>query len=304
MNILNFGSLNLDYVYRVPHFVRPGETLSSVSMQTFCGGKGLNQSIALARAGAQVFHAGQVGPEGDILLQKLRDAGVDTSFVRAGSNVTGHAIIQVDAAGQNCILLHGGANREIDADFVTEVLRHFGKGDILLLQNETSALPSLLSTAAERGLRVAFNPSPFDDAIRSLPLQAVTWFLLNETEGQALTGESEPDAICTALLEKHPGSAVVLTLGPRGVLYRTWQTRQTFGVYPVPVVDTTGAGDTFTGYFLAGILAGLEAHETLRRASAASSLAVSHNGASDSIPCLNDTLAFLQTHSDPEDLLE
>ena len=119
MRVVNFGSLNIDYVYRVDHFVRPGETMSAKSLQVQCGGKGLNQSVALARAGVETWHAGLIGPEGRFLKETLDRAGVHTRFVEETAGSTGHAIIQVDSTGQNSILLHDGANGRLTPEFVT-----------------------------------------------------------------------------------------------------------------------------------------------------------------------------------------
>ncbi|MDD4494383.1 MAG: ribokinase [Eubacteriales bacterium] len=291
MKIYNIGSMNLDYVYQVEHFVRAGETIGSLGMQVFPGGKGLNQSVALARAGAKAAHAGKIGAEGEILRKTLSDAGVDVSGVVLGYGTSGHAVIQVDRRGQNSILLYGGTNRQMDPDFIEKALSGCKAGDILLLQNEVNNLRSIMESAHSKGLRIALNPSPFDDSVPELPLAYVRWFLLNELEGTALSGKEEPEAIASGILEKYPDSAVVLTLGGKGVLYADSQRRERFGVYDVPVVDTTAAGDTFTGYFLAGIAEDLPMREVLRRASLASALAVSRKGASPSIPLLKEVLS-------------
>ena len=136
MKVLNFGSLNLDYVYQVDHIIIPGETQATKSRNTFCGGKGLNQSIALAKAGIPVYHAGQIGEEGDILLETCKANGVNTEFIKKVPGPSGHTVIQVDKNGQNSILLFGGSNRSITREFVDEVFANFEKDDILLLQNE------------------------------------------------------------------------------------------------------------------------------------------------------------------------
>lgn len=162
MKILNFGSLNIDYVYTVGHFVQPGETVRSEKLEQFCGGKGLNQSIALARAGASVWHAGKVGVDGEMLVEALQKAGVDTAYVEQSTKRTGHAVIQVDASGQNCILLHSGANADLDETMIDRVLAHFGQGDILLVQNEQNNLPYVMEQAHAHGLLIACNPSPID----------------------------------------------------------------------------------------------------------------------------------------------
>ena len=206
MRILNFGSLNLDFTYTVPHFVRPGETLAAEKLEVFAGGKGLNQSTALCRAGAEVFHAGCVGPDGGGLLEQLRQDGADLRFVRTLPGVrTGHTIIQVDGAGQNCILVCGGANRRADAAMAQEVLDAFGPGDWLLLQNEISGLDSILRLAGEKGLHIAFNPSPISPEIRRLPLETVELFLVNEVEGAALGGSGSPEDAVPARLFRSGG---------------------------------------------------------------------------------------------------
>lgn len=291
MKVLNFGSLNLDYTYHVDHFVQPGETLAAQRRDTSCGGKGLNQSVALARAGAAVWHAGRIGPDGAALLRQLADAGVHAEYVETCGEATGHAVIQVDSAGQNCILLYGGANRRITPDFADAVLAHFAPGDCLVLQNEISGNGYIMEQARRRGLRIAFNPSPFDGGIRDLPLETVDWFLLNEGEGQAMTGCRRAEDMVQALRERYPRCAVLLTLGAAGCLYRAGDRLFRQAAFDVRPVDTTGAGDTFTGYFLAGLLAGLDAPETLRRASLAAAVAVTRPGAAGSIPTREEVLA-------------
>lgn len=217
MRILNFGSLNIDRSYSVPHLVREGETISSHHMDVSSGGKGLNQSIALARAGLDVFHAGKVGEDGSFLLELLENNGVDISLVTcAEKSVTGHAIVQVDAEGRNCILLCGGANRTVTEAEADKVLKQFQAGDWLFLQNEISCLEHIISAAVARGMTVVLNPSPLDEELLNADLRGVSWFILNEIEGEGLTGEREPERICAALRKKWPGSKVVLTLGERG----------------------------------------------------------------------------------------
>lgn len=285
MNILNFGSLNLDFVYAVDHIVRPGETISSKSLNVFCGGKGLNQSVALARAGARVFHAGMIGGDGDILLDACHENGVDTSFIRRSSERTGNAIIQVAADGQNSIVLFGGANRQIEKKIVDEVLVNFVAGDMLLLQNEINLMDYLMARAMEHGMKIALNPSPCDAALTACDLGAVSLFLMNEVEGEQITGMSHPDRILERMRAMYPKADVVLTLGKNGVVYRDAAgALSSHGIYEVPVVDTTAAGDTFTGYFIAAVTEGLPAAQALRLASAASAIAVSRPGATASIP--------------------
>ena len=284
MKVLNFGSLNLDYVYSVDHMVAPGETLTSAERNVFCGGKGLNQSIALAKAGADVYHAGQIGPEGQMLLDAMEEQGVKTHWVRKTEVPTGHAVIQVDKSGQNCILLYGGANRALTAEYIDQVLADFASGEMLLLQNEVNMLDYIIDTAYERGMTVVLNPSPFDSGLESCDLSKVSLFLLNEVEGAQLAGGSEPEEILKALREKYPDAKAVLTLGSEGSVYQygdytVWQS-----IYKVDAVDTTAAGDTFTGYFLAAVLEGQDVDKALDLAARASAIAVTRNGAAPSVP--------------------
>ena len=294
MKFLNFGSLNLDFVYDVEHFVRPGETISSAALNTFSGGKGLNQSVALSRAGAQTYHGGCIGKDGQILLDGLRAAGADVSFVRVLKSCrTGHAIIQVDPSGQNCILLFGGANQAVTDVQIEETLSRFGAGDFLLLQNEINGLEQLMEKAAEKGIRIAFNPSPIDGKISQLPLKKVEFFLLNEIEGAALGGGNRPEEILEGLKKRYPKAKIVLTLGKEGALYFDGEKTFFQPIFPVKVMDTTAAGDTFTGYFLEAVSRGLPGDVCLKRAAAASAIAVSRKGASPSIPDGAEVDAFL-----------
>ena len=296
MKILNFGSLNLDKVYTVPHFLRPGETLAAEKVETFCGGKGLNQSVALARAGGTVFHAGCVGAsDGGMLLDCLRENGVDVSLVRRLEECsTGHAIIQVDTSGENCILLFGGANQAITRQQIDETLALFAPGDLLVLQNEISELGYLIAAAADKGMVIALNPSPMTVALTDLPLEKVTWFLLNEGEASDLCGgETSADKCLDALLSRYPGSRIVLTLGTKGSIYRDRERTVRQRAYPVQVVDTTAAGDTFTGFFLSGIAAGEPVEQAMEEAARAASIAIGRQGASPSVPTRAEMLSFI-----------
>ena len=287
--ILSYGSLNLDYVYHVPHFVAPGETLSPTGRDLNCGGKGLNQSIAAARAGGTVFHAGKIGPDGQLLADILKDSGVDISLVSVSDGPSGHAIIQVEPNGQNCILLYGGSNQEITREETDRALAAFGPGDYLILQNEINGLDYIMEQAAQRGISIVFNPSPIDENITSLPLRLVSLLVLNEIEGAALAGGcQEEEGILEALRRQFPACRILLTLGSRGSVYDDGTCRLRQGVYKVTAVDTTAAGDTFTGYFVACLAAGTSPKECLDLATRASALAVSRPGAAPSIPTMEE----------------
>ena len=218
MKVLNFGSLNIDYVYQMAHFIRPGETAPCKTLTAGCGGKGLNQSIALAKAGTEVYHAGLYGGEAQFLLDKMQTAGVDTSLLRLGEGANGHAIIQVDENGQNCIILYGGTNRQITEAYVDEVLAHFEAGDVLVLQNEINCMPYIMQKAHEKGLRIAFNAAPYGAEVLSYPLETVTWLIVNEVEGAGISGKTDFDDIADTLVNRYPGINIMLTMGKSGCL--------------------------------------------------------------------------------------
>lgn len=293
VKILNFGSLNLDFVYRVDHIVAPGETIDAADVQTNCGGKGLNQSIALARAEADVAHAGAVGEDGGVLVDLCREAGVDMSRTRVLPERTGHAIIQVDKAGQNSIVLFGGANRAVTQEAIDDALAGFGAGDVIVLQNEVNMLAQIIESAAARGMRVVLNPSPFDERIDACDLGAVWLFFVNEVEGEQLTGEEDPEAMLDAFERMFPSANVVLTVGSAGARALFGGKRYEQAAVPCEVADTTGAGDTFTGYFLAEYLRTNDVAAALRMAAHASSIAVSRPGAAPSIPTLSEVRSVM-----------
>ena len=294
MKILNFGSLNLDLVYQMPHFVRAGETLSSTAFSRNVGGKGLNQSVALAKAGAQVFHAGLVGEDGDMLRSFLQENGVDVRFVRTVDVPSGHAVIQVEPAGNNCIFLYGGANQCVTESFIREALEPFEAGDFLILQNEINDIGRIISLAADKGMQVVLNPSPIADNLKSLPLDRVSWFILNEIEGAELSGKQDAGDVLEALTALYPHAHIVLTLGSEGSVYAGEGRRVRQSAYTVKAVDTTAAGDTFTGFFFAAMAEGVDVEEALRRASKASSISVTRPGAAASIPTLAEVLQALK----------
>ena len=292
MKVLCFGSLNIDYTYKVPHFVKKGETLASERLQVFGGGKGLNQSVALAKAGTEVYHAGSIGQDGMFLLDMLKDAGANTDFVKILDTVrTGNAIIQNDKSGDNCIILYGGANQAITREQVDEVMSHFESGDYLVLQNEINELGYIVEKAHEKGMIIVLNPSPMNEKILALPLDVINYFILNEVEaaqilGKEDKGEESWEQIADDLLKKFPQATIVLTMGSEGSVFKNQKETVCQSIYKVQAVDTTAAGDTFSGYFIGGILSGLSAKEAMDLASKASAIAVTRKGAAPSIPLL------------------
>lgn len=291
MKVLVFGSLNIDHVYTVSHFVRPGETIASDDLQLFCGGKGMNQSIAFGRSGIDTWHAGAVGShDSEMLIQSLQCAGVHTELIRKKDAPSGHAIIQKTPEGENSIVLYGGANQMITKEDVDFVLRHFTEGDFIILQNEINQIPYIMEKARRAGMKIVLNPSPMNEKIFDMPLECVDFFLLNELEGAALsqTTSKEQDEILKQLTDCFPDTQIVLTLGKEGALYGYKGRKCYQPIYPVKTVDTTAAGDTFTGFFMGSIIRGKSVEASLKTAAMASAIAVSRNGAGPSIPTLEE----------------
>lgn len=296
--ILNYGSLNIDYVYDMPHFVKAGETLTSKGRNIFAGGKGLNQSIAVARAGAKVSHFGAVGKNDNaILTDTLKQDHIDTSFLKFRDDCSGHTIIQVDESGQNCILLFGGANQSLTHEEMDETLAHFDQGDYLIMQNETNDLEYMLRKASAKGIKCCLNVSPITESLLKLPLDLCYLLIVNEIEAAALSGlseDSDPYALLNALAAKYPESSFVLTLGSRGsVLKLKGQDAVSCKSFKVKAVDTTAAGDTYLGYLIAGLAQGDDPKNIVRTATAASALAVQVKGATPSIPTKAQVMEFL-----------
>ncbi len=284
MQVTNFGSINIDHVYKVNHFVRPGETLDSLSYQVFAGGKGFNQSIALARAGAATRHLGRVGKDAAWLIKRLEQAGVDTKLVMVGEAATGHAMIQIAPNGENAIVLHGGANRLIAETDIESALSTATAGDFLLLQNETSLVAQALQVAHQHGLRIVFNPAPMTAEVHQYPLALVDFFVLNETEAEELTGKIDPAEVRNHMLGRFPHAATVLTLGSKGAMYFDAGSMLHEPARQVNAIDTTAAGDTFIGYFLAEIMQHANPTRALEKGCRAAEICVTRTGAADSIP--------------------
>ena len=295
MKVLSFGSLNIDYVYDVPHFITRGETMAALKLNTYSGGKGLNQSVALSKAGLEVFHAGAVGEEGLFLISELESAGVNTKYIARLKDIrTGHTIIQRNSDGDNCIILFGGANRQITKEQIDSTLEKFSKGDALVIQNEINDIEYMASRAHELGMIVAFNPSPMEDKI--IPVfKHADYILLNEVEaGQFLRQDIaslSPEDIAKRLLNKLPDSKIVLTLGTNGSVYADKNIMFRQSAVKVNAVDTTAAGDTFTGFFLSGIFGGQSPEWSMKFASHASAIAVTRPGAAPSVPSREEVLA-------------
>lgn len=288
MAIWNLGSINIDHVYRVPHLPAPGETLSALDYSQGLGGKGANQSVAAARAGAICHHIGAIGPGSDWVLDELAGYGVDLAHVTVGRVPTGHAIINVDPQAENSIVIYPGANRAMTAEMLAAALAGADAGDSLLLQNETSDQAEAAAMAAAKGLRVIYSAAPFDIASVRAVLPHVTLLVMNEIEAEQLR----------AAEGRLPSLDCIITKGAQGA---EWISPTTAPImlpaFKVTPVDTTGAGDTFIGTLAAALDLGLAPEAAMRRASAASAIQVTRPGAAQAIPTAAEVDAFLNAHS-------
>lgn len=294
MKILNFGSVNIDKVYKVNEVVGKKETISSKEYVELIGGKGLNQSVAISCAGIKPFHAGKIGADGEFLKTFMKNKGIDTEFVFKSNNVSGHAVIQVDQHGENAIIVHGGSNHEITVEDIDQVLSKFDKNDWLLIQNEISNLDYLIQAASKKGMKIFLNPSPITEELLSHPLELIDTFILNEVEGSRLTSATDVETILEGLTLRFPDADFILTLGEKGSLYYDGSHKYIQNAFKVDAVDPTGAGDTYTGYYLAGRFNGWSIEDSMKFASAASAISVTQLGASNSIPTLQQVSDWLE----------
>jgi ribokinase len=284
MTVYNFGSINIDLVYRVPHLVLAGETLSSLSMDTVLGGKGANQSVAVARAGAAVCHVGRVGRADQWAVDQMQAAGVDITHIEQIDGASGHAIIQVDDHGENYIILHGGANQSFNRSLLESHLADATADDWLLVQNECNDISVAFDIAASKGMKIMFTPAPMTSEVAAMPLERCAVLIVNETEAESLAGTSDPEQILERLAGRYPDTRLVMTLGSKGALLQYAGHRDQHDAIKVDVVDTTGAGDTFVGYLLAAMIEGSDDATCLKRACTAAALSVTQAGAAPSIP--------------------
>lgn len=297
MTIYNFGSINLDHLYQVDHFVRPGETMASLNYQCLLGGKGANQSVALAKAGADIKHVGAIQKTDQSILEQLDSLGVNTDLIAQIAVPTGHAIIQLTKEAENAILLYPGANHELTEEQVDVVLQNAGQDDWVLLQNETNLVEYITEQAAKKGLKVAFNPAPMDASLTRKILKHVDLLIVNEVEAMDL---AEADTVASAaelLPKQYPELAVLMTLGQDGVRYFNGNIDLSVPAFRVEAKDTTAAGDTFIGFTLSALLQDKPIQEAMRMGCAASAICVTRMGASVAIPTLTEVTEFLAQQS-------
>jgi ribokinase len=282
--VFNLGSINADLFYQVPHLLSPGETLASTQLSRGLGGKGANMSVAIARAAARAVHIGAVGPDGRWAVDRLLEYGVDTRNIITMTEPTGHAVIMVDTRGENAILLYPGANQAITETHIDNALKAATELDTFLFQNETSAQVEGATLASSRGMRVVYAAAPFDAGAVQAVLPLLDILVMNAVEAKQLT-----DATGIALGDL-PVRDIVVTLGGDGCRWLNTDvaTDQRFPAIPVTPVDTTGAGDTFTGFLIAGLDRGLPMEQAISLGQQAGAIMVTRHGTADVIPDLKD----------------
>jgi len=293
MTIYNLGSINADHFYQVPHLPQPGETLAADAFSTGLGGKGINQSVAAALAGSKVVHIGAVGPDGQWAVDLIAGFGIETQHIQRVETPTGHAIINVDTGGENAIVIYSGANNCQSVAQIEQILARAEKGDILLLQNETTLQAEAAKIAHDRGLKVIYSAAPFSvEAVRNV-MEYVTILMMNQIESEQLCAGLETDL---ALL---PVPEIIVTKGSNGAMWLQPETGKTSYTpsFPVKPVDTTAAGDTFAGYVAAGLDQGMNVQDAMRRASAAAALKVTRKGTADVIPSADEVDNFLTANA-------
>lgn len=288
MAIYNLGSINIDHVYALPHLPEPGETLHARVHSFGLGGKGMNQSVAAAKAGADVHHIGAIGKSDLWVRERIESYGVNCKFIREIDSATGHAVIFVDAKGENTIVLEPGANTKQDSEFVVGAIDQASSNDILLLQNETNLQPHTATFALVKGMRVIYSAAPFSiEAVQAL-VPDVSMIVVNEIEASQL---------CSGLgvsLEQIPVPQVMVTMGAKGAMWRSNETGEVIEVSAPDVtpVDTTAAGDTYAGYFAAGLDLGMPVRRAMEWATQAAALKVTRQGTADAIPSADEVNAF------------
>jgi len=288
LTIYNLGSINADRFYSVPHLPKPGETLAATSHSVGLGGKGANQSIAAAKAGARVVHIGAVGPDGDWAVTALRDVGADVSHIAKVEVPTGHAIINVDQAGENAIVIFSSANTAQTEPAINAALSSAQKGDFLVLQNETNLIAYAANVGKRKGLRVVYSAAPFNaDAVREV-LPIIDMLVVNEVEADQLA-----KALAISISEL-PVPKILITRGSKGSSYQTGDQLVEMPAFQVVPVDTTGAGDTYLGFLVAGLDLGKPVPEAMRFAAAAAAIQVTRRGTAEAIPSVAEVAEFLR----------
>ncbi|MEP4199369.1 MAG: PfkB family carbohydrate kinase [Aliishimia sp.] len=286
--VFNLGSINRDKTIKVPRFPRPGETIAGQEASACLGGKGLNISLALHRAGQSVSHIGAVHKDDADTVNEIEVFGLKADAIERSSHMTGEAYVLLDDDRENAIVLCPGANMEISRNHIDQCFITAKSGDWLVLQNETNNQHYAVGKARAKGMTVGLVAAPFDAEVVGSLSGDLDLLVLNEIEAAQLE-QAKSTSISNIGIP-----LVVVTKGAAGAtLYRNGLPLHIASL-PVKPIDTTAAGDTFFGFFLSAVLAGLSDNDALRRANAAAALSVQTYGAAHSIPTLRDVQDFLK----------
>jgi len=287
MTIFNLGSINADYVYHVAHFPAPGETLAATDFTIGLGGKGANQSIAAARGGARVVHIGSTGPDGNWAIEALRATGVEVDHIGRLDIPTGHAIIMVDPSGENTIVICPSANMAQQEGRIAQALDQAVAGDTCILQNETNLVAFTARRAQAKGMCVVYSAAPFDAGAAQAVLPMVDLLVVNAIEADQLA------AALGVTAQNLPVARCLITRGSKGAIHLEGGVRTEVPAFKVTPVDTTGAGDTYLGFFVAGLDAGMKTHAAMQFAAAGAAIQVTRAGAAKAVPTASEVHAFL-----------
>ena len=295
VTIYNVGSINIDHLYRVEKFPEPGETLLAKDSMTNMGGKGLNISVALSRSGADVRHVGLIGAEDADTRAMIRELGLKDDLIFGSNARTGHAIIYLDNRSENCIVILGGANQSFSDGVIGDALHGAREGDWLVLQNETNANHMAIKAARDKKLKIALVAAPYDAQTMPEQISRVDLVSMNETETERF------EADIGKSIRELEGPEFLITYGKNGAMFHSNSEQYFVDAYEVDALDTTGAGDTFFGVFLAHYANGVSADKALNYASSAAALMVQRKGAATVIPSASEIEAFYHSAANSPD---
>ena len=291
MTIYNLGSINVDHVYQLVCFPVEGETIPASDYDVGLGGKGANQSIAALNAGGSVIHIGSIGFENDWILRFFSDLGLNTSGIKQSKKATGHAVIYLNENGENTIVLHPGANYDLQLSDIRSSLSTSKSGDWFLLQNETNLGYEAAILAQKRGLKIAYSAAPFNSKKVQKIFPLCDLVVLNEVElKQCYSNIANFDDLTKKI-------NLVITKGRAGVECRIKARSFTLPSFLVTPVDTTGAGDTFLGFLVAALDNRVEMETAIKVSLAAAALQITRKGAISAIPGKDAVTDFMMAYS-------
>lgn len=293
VNILNFGKLSVEHIYSATNIDFSKNITEIGALQTFAGGRGLNISVALSRAGfTKNHHAGIVGADGEFLRDALKNSGVNTSNIKIVDEATAHSIILLITNTEHKKFSFGGTNLNITKSFADAVLSKFTEEDILIIDDGISNYEYIIGEAQQMGMKIFFAP---ENTTINIDLSLLHHIFISEEQAITISGESKREEIIKYFKEKHPALRVLIDFSDNGFLYIN-KTQTLFQpAYKGEKVDTTAGFDTFIGYFIALVSKNKKIGEVLRLSSAARTLSVAKRGAAITIPYENEILAVIDS---------